>query len=165
MNATALIHPTATPGEHAFDLRGHATDSYRALLRLERTVSESALDVRTRDLVKVRASMLNGCAFCIDMHTKDARAAGETEQRLYALGAWHEAPFFDARERAALALCDALTQHCGEPEVEEARDIAAEHLSGVELAGLIFAIATINTWNRVVVASGAVAGAYQPQES
>jgi AhpD family alkylhydroperoxidase len=163
MNATALAHPT-TPEEAAFDLRGHAADSYRALLRLERTVSDSALDGRTRELVKVRASMLNGCAFCIDMHTKDARAAGESEQRLYALGAWREAPFFDTRERAALALCDALTQHCGGPEVAEAREVAAGHFSGDELAGLIFAIATINTWNRVVVASGAVAGSYEPRE-
>lgn len=153
----------ATNGtQHAFDLAGHLPDGVSAMLRLERAVRESALDSRTRELVKVRASMLNGCAYCTDMHTKDARAAGETEQRLYALPAWREAPFFDARERAALALCDALTLHCGDPEVAEARELAAKRFSGDELAGLIFAITAINAWNRAVVASGAVAGSYQP---
>lgn len=157
MSSTALNQPANA----AFDPRGHAPDSFRALLRLERTVDESALDARTRELVKVRASMLNGCAFCVDMHTKEARAGGESEQRLYALATWREAPFFDARERAALELCDALTLHCGEPAVADAREVAAAHFTDDELAGLIFAIATINSWNRVAVASGAVAGSYE----
>src|SRR3954468_14699799 len=100
---------TTTIPQPAFDLRAHAPDAVRAMLRLEKTVNESPLDPRIRELVKVRASMLNGCAYCIDMHTKDARAEGESEQRLYGLTAWREMPFFDSRERAALELCDALT--------------------------------------------------------
>jgi AhpD family alkylhydroperoxidase len=160
MSATATDQ---TRDGSAFDLRAHAAESIRAMLRLERTVHESALDERIAELVKVRASMLNGCAYCIDMHTKEARAAGEAEQRLYALPAWRETPFFDDRERAALTLCDALTMHSGDPDaVAEARDAAMEQFSDDELGGLIFAIAAINAWNRIVIASGAVAGSYEP---
>jgi AhpD family alkylhydroperoxidase len=152
-------------GKTFLDLRDHAPDSMRAMLRLERAVNESGLDERIRELVKVRASMLNGCAYCLDMHTKDARAAGESEQRLYALAAWRETPFFDDRERAALALCDALTAHSNEPEVvAEAREEAVRRFGNDELGRLIFAIATINAWNCLVIASGAVAGSYQPAE-
>jgi AhpD family alkylhydroperoxidase len=153
---------TTTIPQPAFDLRAHAPDAVRAMLRLEKTVNESPLDPRIRELVKVRASMLNGCAYCIDMHTKDARAEGESEQRLYGLTAWREMPFFDSRERAALELCDALTLHRGGTEIADARGLAAECFTDEELAGLIFAIGTINAWNRIVPASGMPAGSYEP---
>src|SRR5690242_2377079 len=130
--------PTTIAQEPALDLRALAPESVRAMLRLEKTVHDSPLDPRIRELVKVRASMLNGCAYCVDMHTKDARAAGESEQRLYALPTWRETPFFDARERAALELCDALTLHSGGAEIADARALAAECFTGEELAGLIF---------------------------
>src|SRR5436305_1092275 len=153
---------TTTTQEPAFDLRAHAPDAMRAMLRLEKSVNESPLDPRIRELVKVRASMLNGCTYCLDMHTKDARAAGESEQRLYALSAWRDTPFFDAREGAALELCDALTLQTGGAEIADARDLAAECFTDEELAGLIFAIGAINAWNRIVPASGTPAGTYEP---
>src|SRR4051812_24617001 len=153
---------TPTAQEPAFDLRAHAPEAIRAMLRLEKTVHESALDPRIRDLVAVRAPMPKGCAYCLDMHTKDARAAGESEQRLYALAAWRETPFFDSRERAALELCEALTLHTGGAAIADARALAAECFTGEELAGLIFAIGAINAWNRIVPASGTPVGSYEP---
>jgi len=114
------------------------------------------------ELVKMRASQINGCAYCLDMHSKDARAAGETEQRLYALNAWEEAPFFTDRERAALAWTEALTlvseSHVPDAVYEEAR----KHFSEEELVNLSMAIVTINGWNRMAIAFRAVPGVYQP---
>jgi alkylhydroperoxidase family enzyme len=105
---------------------------------------------------------LNGCAYCIDMHTKDARAAGETEQRLYALSAWRETPFFSPRERAALAWTEAITNiqqgHASDEAYEEAR----REFDEGELVRLTLAITQINTWNRIAIAFRAEAGTYQP---
>ena len=114
------------------------------------------------ELVRIRASQLNGCAFCLDMHTKDARAEGETEQRLYALNAWRETPFFSGRERAALALTEAVTLvHDGQvPDAVYAE--AAEVFDEAQLAALIWAATVINAYNRIAIATRMVPGAYQP---
>ncbi|MDQ0959622.1 AhpD family alkylhydroperoxidase [Streptomyces sp. B4I13] len=114
------------------------------------------------ELVRIRASQLNGCAFCLDMHTKDARAEGETEQRIYALNAWRETPFFTGRERAALALTEAVTLvHDGHvPDAVYAE--AAEVFDEAQLAALIWAVTVINAYNRIAVATRMVPGAYQP---
>ena len=131
----------------------------RALVALEREVR---IDPALRELVKLRASILNGCAYCIDMHTKDARKAGESEQRLYAIAAWHEAPFFSERERAALALTDAVTLIVETHVPAAIYDEAARHFDPEELAHLIWQIATINAWNRTAVATRQTVGDYQP---
>ncbi|MEW2403198.1 carboxymuconolactone decarboxylase family protein [Streptomyces sp. NPDC046862] len=114
------------------------------------------------ELIRIRASQINGCAFCLDMHTKDARAQGETEQRIYALNAWRETPFFNARERAALALTEAVTLvHDGHvPDAVYAE--AAEVFDDQQVAALIWAATVINAYNRIAIATRMVPGAYQP---
>ena len=137
-------------------------EGYQAMQRLSETVKASGLEMSLIELVKMRASQVNGCAFCIDMHSKDARAAGETEQRLYALNAWRETPFFTERERAALALTEAVTLvtegHVPEHVVAE----ATEHFTGDEMTRLVYAIIEINAWNRLAITVGAPEpGTYQ----
>lgn len=136
--------------EPRMDAARVAPEAYRAVLGLEGYVRANvAHDVL--ELVKLRASMLNNCAFCVDMHSRDALAAGESSRRLFAVAAWREAPFFDERERAALALTDAVTR-LGEHGVpDEVWDAAAKVWSEKELADLLMAIVTINVWNRVAV--------------
>jgi AhpD family alkylhydroperoxidase len=112
-------------------------------------------DVRLRELVRIRASQINGCAYCIDIHTKDARAVGETEQRLYALPAWREAPFFTVRERAALALTDTVTLLADNHVPSHAYDQAATVFNPDEVAALISLIVTINAWNAIAVTTRA----------
>jgi AhpD family alkylhydroperoxidase len=136
-----------------------AREPYRALNELDGTLT---LDPALRDLVSLRASILNGCAYCVDMHTKDARKRGEGEQRLYAVAAWHEAPFFDERERAALALADAVTLVSDGHVPREVWDAAAEHFEEEELAQLLFAIVVINAWNRIAIATRMEPGQYEP---
>jgi AhpD family alkylhydroperoxidase len=139
------------------DISRHAAGPYSAMLRLEQRIE---LDPQLRELVKVRASLINGCAFCIDMHWSAARARGESEQRLAQLAAWPESPFFDDRERAALALTDAVT-HVAETHVPDGVWEEAEtHFNRDELAHLLFAIGAINVWNRVEVATRAVPASY-----
>ena len=114
------------------------------------------------ELIRIRASQINGCAFCLDMHTKDARAAGETEQRVYALNAWRETPFFTGRERAALALTEAVTLvHDGQvPDAVYAE--AAEVFDETQIAALIWAATVINAYNRIAIATRMAPGGYQP---
>jgi AhpD family alkylhydroperoxidase len=114
------------------------------------------------ELIRIRASQINGCAFCLDMHTKDARAAGETEQRIYALNAWRETPFFTGRERAALALTEAVTLvHDGQvPDAVYAE--AAEVFDETQIAALIWAATVINAYNRIAIATRMAPGGYQP---
>ena len=138
-------------------------EGVHALLELERAIKSSGLEPSLLELVKTRASQLNGCAYCIDMHTKDARVAGETEQRLYALSAWEETPFFTPRERAALAWCEAVTRldpvHGVPDEVyEEAR----AQFSKAELIDLNMAVILINIWNRIAIPSQADVGSCEP---
>ncbi|MEV0157477.1 carboxymuconolactone decarboxylase family protein [Micromonospora sp. NPDC050686] len=134
------------------NLAAVAPEAYAAVRGLE-TYIRGNLDHTVLELVKLRASMLNGCAFCVDMHSREALGAGEDSRRLFAVAAWREAPFFDERERTALALTDAVTR-LGEHGVsDEVWDAAAKVWSEKELADLVVAIATINVWNRIVISS------------
>jgi AhpD family alkylhydroperoxidase len=133
-----------------FDTRRVAAEAHGAMVALDDTVD---LDPQLRELVKIRASMLNGCAFCIQLHTQDALAAGERAERLFALAAWDESPFFTARERAALRFADAVTQLAPGGVSDEVYDEARAHFDEAELAQLLFAVVAINAWNRLAVAS------------
>jgi len=133
----------------------------QAMFALEQAVRASGLEHSLLELVKIRASQVNGCAYCIDMHTKDARAAGETEQRIYALSAWRETPFFSDRERAALAWAEAVTR-LGEEGVPDALyDETRRLFEEDELVALTFAVVAINCWNRLSIAFGTVPGSYR----
>ncbi|MEO8500977.1 MAG: carboxymuconolactone decarboxylase family protein [Vicinamibacteria bacterium] len=125
---------------------------YRAFLALNQFVTECGLEPSLLELIKIRASQLNGCAFCLDMHTIDARAAGETEQRLYLLDAWREAPFYSDRERAALAWTEAVTLVSETHVPDDVYDETRRHFSEEELVNLTWAVVTINGWNRVAIA-------------
>jgi AhpD family alkylhydroperoxidase len=128
-----------------------------AMLRLETSIE---LEERLHHLLSLRASQINGCAFCIDMHWKDARAAGEAESRLYLLDAWRESPAYDARERAALELCETMTQITEGHVPDEVWGRASDAL-GEELAQVVFAVAAINTWNRLMITTRAEPGHYE----
>ena len=133
----------------------------RAMLALS-TEAEAKLERPLFELVKIRASQINGCAYCIDMHTKDARRAGETEQRLYALNAWRETPFFTDRERAALEWTEAVT-NLGDSHVpDEIYERARQQFDESDLVALTFAVIVINSWNRLAVPFRAPVGTYQP---
>jgi AhpD family alkylhydroperoxidase len=120
-------------------------------------------DPKLRELVRIRASQINGCAYCVDMHTKDARSIGETEQRIYSLPVWEEMPFFTNRERAALALTEAVTLVARDHVPLEVYEAAASHFTEDEMAALISLIVTINAWNTLAVSTRAWApGSYQP---
>lgn len=121
---------------------------YRAILALEKYVESTSLTTIHKDLIKIRASQINGCAFCIDMHTLDARKAGETEQRIYALSAWRDTPFFDEQERALLALTEEVTLISNHVSDETYKN-AARLFDPAYLAEIILAIITINAWNRI----------------
>lgn len=140
-----------------------APEAFRAMLALQGHVNNSGLEPALVELVKIRASQINGCAYCIDMHTKDARANGESEQRIYALSAWRETPFFTDRERAALAWTEALTlvseTHAPDDVYEEVR----QRFTDKELVALTVAIVAINGWNRILIGFRAVPGTHQPQ--
>lgn len=140
-----------------------APDAFKALLSLSAYVANSGLDHPLQELVKMRASQINGCAQCLDMHSKDARAAGETEQRLYLLGAWREAAhLYSDRERAALALTEAATK-LGEHHVpDDVYEAARAVFSEAELVKLSLAISLINAWNRMNITFEVKAGDYQP---
>jgi AhpD family alkylhydroperoxidase len=145
------------------DAEGAARSAYRAMCHLDNATAALPLDPLLRELIRVRASMLNGCAYCIDMHTKDARAKGETEQRLYAVATWHEAPYFTPAERAALALTDALTLLAGNPLPDAVVAEAEAQLGPEGVAAATWIIVTINAWNRVAIASHLQAGDYEPE--
>ena len=140
-----------------------APDGLKAMLGLEQYVRHSGLEPGLLELVKMRASQINGCAFCLDMHSKDARAAGETEQRLYALNAWRETPFFSERERAALAWTEAVTRVSETHVPDETYDKVRPHFTEKELVDLTLAIVTINGWNRLAISFRTVPGSYQPR--
>lgn len=135
----------------------------RAMLNLQKEVESSGLDRTLLELVKIRASQLNGCAYCIDMHTKDARARGETEQRIYALNAWRETGFFTDRERAALEWTETVTRIADTHVPDEAYERVREQFSESEVVALTFALVAINGWNRIATSFRAPAGSYQPQ--
>jgi AhpD family alkylhydroperoxidase len=138
---------------------------YKALSGVRTAVDQSTLEPALRHLIDVRASQINGCAYCIDMHTKEARAAGETEQRLYLLNAWREAPFYSERERAALAWTDAATRIADHGVPDDVYEEAKRVFSDEELTALALAVVQINSWNRVVIPFGADVGSYRPADA
>ena len=141
-----------------------APDAYKAMAALEACVRNSALELSLLELVKTRASQINHCAYCLDMHTKDARAHGETEQRLYTLSAWQETPFFTERERAALAWTESITMVARTQVPDDVYEVARRHFTEKELADLTLAIIAINGWNRLSVAFRKLPGSYQPSK-
>ena len=143
------------------DYRQFSQPALQAMLALEQYLAGCGFDHKFMHLLKLRASQINGCAYCIDMHSIDARAAGETEQRLYALDAWRETPFFDDRERAALAWIEAVTLVSQSHVPDAVYDEARKHFSEKEIVDLTYLAATINAWNRIAVSMRAVPGRYQ----
>ena len=139
-----------------------APGGYKAMAGLEAYVRHSGLESSLLELIKLRASQINGCAFCIDMHTKDARAHGETEQRLYLLDAWRESPFYSERERAALAWTEAVTLVTEGHVPDEIYEQVRAQFSEEEIVNLTLAIVGINGWNRLSIAFRSIPGTYQP---
>ena len=141
------------------DFDRHAARFSAALARLDVAATKEldgvGFDARLRELVRIRASQLNGCAYCVDMHTKDARAVGETEQRIYALPVWFETPFFTDRERAALRFTEAVTLRARDHVPAEEYDAVAAHFTADEIGALLSLIVTINAWNTIGVATRA----------
>jgi AhpD family alkylhydroperoxidase len=160
-----MTTPTTTPAR--FDFDSHAAAFSKAMAHLDLTATKELdrvdFDPKLRELVRLRASQINGCAYCIDTHSKDARAIGETEQRLYGLSAWRETPYFTARERAALAFTEAVTL-VAESHVPAADyDAVATEFTPDEVAALLSLIVTINAWNALSVSTRAwIPGSYQP---
>ncbi|MEO8810787.1 MAG: carboxymuconolactone decarboxylase family protein [Rhodanobacter sp.] len=142
------------------DYRKAAPHAFKAMLDLEAGVRRSGLEKPLVELVKMRASQINGCGYCLDMHSKDARAAGETEQRLYVLPAWREAPFYSARERAALAWTEAVTSVAANGLPDELYAQVREEFDETSLVELTLAIIAINGWNRLAIAFRADVGSH-----
>lgn len=132
-----------------------------AMGALQQEVTKSGLEPRLLELVKIRASQINGCAYCIDMHTIDARALGETEQRIYALNAWRETPFFTERERAALEWTEAVTLVSETHVPDEVFETVRGQFSEQDIVALTFAVVAINSWNRLVVSFRVPPGTYR----
>jgi AhpD family alkylhydroperoxidase len=135
---------------------------YKALSDMETALKAGPLSGTIRELVKMRSSQINGCAYCLDMHYKDARAAGETEERLYMLNAWEEATVYTDEERAALALTEAITLISQDHVPEDVEAAAREHFDDERYAALVFTIVAINSWNRLAITGHSEPGIYQP---
>jgi AhpD family alkylhydroperoxidase len=160
-DAAADDRPSAPPTPR-LDLRGLIPDVYRAMGQLEQA-AHGGIEPRLAELIRIRASQINGCAFCLDMHTKDARHAGETEQRIYLLNAWRESEaFYTDKERAALALTEAITLVSSTHVPDDVFAAAAEQFEPAELAHLIAQIVAINSWNRLSITTRTAPGQYQP---
>lgn len=149
--------PTIPAGR--MQLTDVAPRQYGAMYHFSRSVD---LDHGLRALIEIRASQINGCAFCLDMHWKDAVAAGETDERLYMLSAWRESPLYSERERAALALCEAMTEIAGSGVPDDVWERAAAAFSNEELGQVVFAVAVINAWNRLQITTRVEPGHYHP---
>lgn len=146
--------------QQRLDYKTLAPEAFKAMLGVEMYVHRTGLEESLLELVKTRASQINGCAWCLDMHTKDARARGETEQRLYLISAWREAHCYTDRERAALALTEAVTQIAGQGVPDAVYDEVRRHFSEKETVDLMIAIIAINGWNRLNVAFQSTVGEY-----
>ncbi len=151
--------------EPRIDYLKSARGAYHAMLGIEHYLEQSGLEESLQNLIKLRVSQINGCAYCIDMHWKDLRAAGESEQRLYGLDAWEESPYYSDRERAALAWSEAVTNiqegHVPDAVFEEVK----KSFNDKELADLTLAVTAINSWNRLSIAARTVPGTYQPAKT
>ncbi len=150
--------------EPRIDYTKKAPEALHALSGLERYVRQSGLETKLLELVRMRASQINGCAYCIDMHSKDARAEGETEQRLYGLNAWREAPYYTDRERAALEWTEAVTLVSRDQVPDEVYERVRKHFSETELINLTLAVVAINSWNRIAISFRAVPGSYERRQ-
>lgn len=139
-----------------------APEAYKIMYQFEKYAKTTGLDPKLIELVKVRASQINGCAFCLDMHTKDARALGETEQRIYCLNAWREAPFYSDAERAAIELTEAVTMIATQRVSDELYHRVRQYFGEKQYVDLIILINTINSWNRLSIAMNSVPGDYKP---
>ncbi|MBS1786069.1 MAG: carboxymuconolactone decarboxylase family protein [Acidobacteria bacterium] len=146
--------------DQRLDYKTASPEAFNAMLALETQVHRSGLEASLLELVKSRASQVNGCAWCLDMHTKDARARGESEQRLYLLSVWRESPCYTPRERAALAWTEAVTELGAEGVSDEVYDEARRHFDEKALVNLTLAIIAINGWNRLNVAFRTTVGDY-----
>ena len=145
------------------EIQSVAPQAYRAMAALETYVRNSGLEEALILLLKLRVSQMNGCSYCIDMHSKDARANGESEQRLYALSAWRETPFFTDRERSALDWAEALTLISVSQAPDNVYEQVRQRFTELELVNLTMAIVTINGWNRICVGFRKVPGTYEPK--
>jgi AhpD family alkylhydroperoxidase len=151
MTEPRIKYPTVAPG------------GYAAMLALEKYIHDCGLEEGLVHLVKMRASQINGCAYCLDMHSKDLRALGESEQRIYLLDAWEESPFYSERERAGLAWTDALTRITDGHVPDDVYERVRAHFSEKELVDLTLVVTTINAWNRLSIAMRSVPGSYEPR--
>jgi AhpD family alkylhydroperoxidase len=140
-----------------------APQALKGMMELEKYVHNSGLERSLYELVKTRASQINGCAYCLDMHTKDARAEGETEQRLYGLSAWREAPFYTERERAALSWTEALTKISENDVSDSLYEATRKYFNEEEIVTLTMAIVAINGWNRLAISFRTLPGSYKPE--
>lgn len=151
--------------EPRIDARRHAQEAQKAMYALEKYLAESGLEHSLIHLMKMRASQINGCAYCIDMHSKDARALGETEQRLYELDAWRETPFYTDRERAALAWTESLTLVSQTHVPDETYQFVSRHFSEKEIVDLSIVVGLINLWNRLAISARTLPGTYKPKQA
>lgn len=133
---------------------------YNAMMQLQKTVDQSSIDPRLLELIKLRSSQINGCAYCLDMHSKDAIAIGENPQRIYVLDAWREAPFYSPKEKAALAWCEALTLISDTAAPDSVYDELSKYFNEKEIMEITFAIITINSWNRLAIGLRQDVGGY-----
>jgi AhpD family alkylhydroperoxidase len=151
--------------EQRIDLAKHAHDAQKSLYALEKYIANSGLDHKLIHLLKMRASQINGCAYCIDMHSKDARMLGETEQRLYELNAWRETPFYTDRERAALEWTESLTLVSQTHVPDEVYESVKKHFSEKEIVDLSILVSVINVWNRLAISARTLPGTYKAQQA
>ena len=153
---------TPTNFKERMNYKRAAPGGVKALLDMERYLDTCGLEQGLMDLVKLRASQINGCAYCIDMHSKDLRANGESEQRLYELDAWQETPFYTERERAALLWTEAVTRVADTHVPDSVYEQVRQQFDEAELVNLTFVISTVNVWNRILISTRREPGAYQP---
>jgi AhpD family alkylhydroperoxidase len=151
--------------EARFSFAKAAPGGYKAMLGIEEYLENCGLEESLLHLIRLRASQINGCAYCLDMHWKDLRAIGEQEQRLYSLDAWRECPYYTERERAALAWTEAVTLITNGHVPDTVYEVAHAHFNEKELSDLTFALAAINAWNRLAIASRTVPGNYSPAKA
>jgi AhpD family alkylhydroperoxidase len=137
-----LNHMSASPG------------ALQAMMKLEGFIKTSGLDAKLYEFIKIRASQINGCAYCMDMHTRDSRKMGETEQRIYLLSAWREAPFYSDKERVVLELTEAVTRISEQGVPQDLYERVRAHVDEAEYVAIIMAINTINAWNRIAISTG-----------
>jgi AhpD family alkylhydroperoxidase len=160
MTTSTTIQP-----KQRMELSDHQQGLWKAMLSFDAEVGRSGLEPELLELIRTRASQINHCAYCIDMHTKDALARGESDQRLFALNAWRETPFFTERERAALALIEEITLVSERQVPDDVYEEAARHFDAEEMAGLIYAATVINAWNRLAISTRMRAGEYEPDSN